>query len=458
MNEELTWAPAWRVRELVAAREVSPVEVAEHVLSRIEELDPVLQAFSEVVPERVRQQAKAAEAAVVAGADLGPLHGVPMAVKSHIDIEGLDRPGPPFWFGTARRDDLTVERLRGAGAIIVGHNTMPMMNERFETDWDVLARNPWDPSRVAGASSAGGAASVAAGVLPAALGSDGGGSSRLPPAYTGLIGMHPTAGLVPWVDHRPWAVRLGTTIGPITRDARDAATVLSVIAGPDGRDHLGLKIDLPDPRSELDDGAEGLRLAWTGDFGFTSAYGTQESPRVVARIRDAAFALNGIGARVEETGERWEDYTAALNTHRRVYTDMPVLGPEAGAGIPEPEWDAASDLRQRYWLKFRRLFRTYDLLLCPTTQSVAPELGTWRTWWSGPTSLADGVLGMDGYAICTAMFNWLGFPALSVGCGFVDGLPVGLQIVGPPGSDPKILRLAHAFRQAFPQDQRPRVS
>lgn len=458
MPEELTWAPAWRIRELITAKEVSPVEVTEHVLGRIEEHQPVLQAFSEVVPERVRQQAKAAEAAVLAGEDLGPLHGVPVAVKSHIDIEGLPRPGAPFWFGTARRDDLTVERLRAAGAVIVGHNTMPAMDSQGGFDWDALARNPWDPSRVPGVSSSGGAAAVAAGLLPAVLGSDGGGSSRLPPAYTGLVGMHPTAGLVPWVDHRPWAVRPGTTIGPIARDVRDAATVLSVIAGPDGRDHLGLKISLPDPRGELDQGAEGLRLAWTGDFGFASAYAVAESPRVVRHIRDAAFALNGIGGCVEETGEQWEDYVVALNTHRSVFTDMPILGPEVGAAVPSENWDAATELRQRNWLRFRKLFGEYDLLLCPTQHSVAPTLDTWRTWWSGPASMVGGVPGMDGYAIYTAMFNWLGFPAASVGCGFVDGLPVGLQIVGPPGSDPKILRLAHAFRQAFPQDQRPPAS
>jgi Asp-tRNA(Asn)/Glu-tRNA(Gln) amidotransferase A subunit family amidase len=458
MSEDLTWAPAWRIRELVAAKEVSPVEVAEHVLGRIETLDPTLQAFANVVPERVREQARAAEASVAAGEELGALHGVPMAVKHHIDIEGLPRAGFPFWFGVAARDDLVVERLRAAGAVIVGHNTMPVMTDQGGYLWDQLARNPWDPTRVAGASSAGGAASVAAGILPVVLGSDGGGSSRLPPAYNGLVGVHPTRGLVPWMDNRPWAVRPGTTIGPIARDARDAATVLSVIAGPDGRDHLGIGFDMPDPRGELDLGAAGLRLAWTGDFGFASPYWLPESPRVVERLREAAFGLVGLGATVEETGETWEDYVSALNTHRMIFTDMPVLGPEAGMAVSQDAWDAASALRQRSWRTFRRLFGEYDLLLCPTTASVAPPLDVWKRWWAGPTSLDEGVIGLDGFAVYTAQFNWLGFPAVSVGAGFVDGLPVGLQIVGPPGSDPKIQRLAHAFQQAFPLGARPQVS
>ncbi|ABW12565.1 Amidase [Parafrankia sp. EAN1pec] len=458
MSEDLTWAPAWRIRELVAAREVSPVEVAEHVLGRIEKLDPTLLSMVNVVPEHVREQARAAEAAVMAGRELGPLHGVPMAVKHHIDIAGSSGPGFPFWLDVARRDDLTVERLRAAGAVIVGHNTMMAMNNQGAFLWDELARNPWDPSRVAGGSTSGGAASVAAGILPVVLGSDGAGSARMPPAYNGLVGVHPTAGLVPWMDHRRWAVRPGTTIGPIARDVRDAATVLAVIAGPDGRDHLGIGFDMPDPRSELDRGAGGLRLAWTDDFGFARPYWVEESPRVVAHIRDAAFGVAGLGATVEQTDETWEDYVAALNTHRTVFSDMPILGPEAGTKVSQDAWEAATDLRQRNWLKFRALFGNYDLLLCPTIATVAPPFDVWKTRLSAPTRLADGVLGIDGFAIYTAQFNWLRLPAVSVCCGFVDGLPVGLQIVGPPGSDPKILRLARAFQQAFPHDERPQIS
>jgi Asp-tRNA(Asn)/Glu-tRNA(Gln) amidotransferase A subunit family amidase len=137
---------------------------------------------------------------------------------------------------------------------------------------------------------------------------------------------------------------------------------------------------------------------------------------------------------------------------------MPVLGPEAGSAVPAEAWENATELRQRTWRRFRKVFEEHDLLLCPTIQTVAPTLDRWRKWWSGSTSMAEGRLGMDGYAVCTAMFNWLAFPAVSVPCGFVDGLPVGLQIVGPPGSDPTILGLANAILQAFPRAERPLVS
>jgi Asp-tRNA(Asn)/Glu-tRNA(Gln) amidotransferase A subunit family amidase len=174
---------------------------------------------------------------------------------------------------------------------------------------------------------------------------------------------------------------------------------------------MGLKIELPDPRSELDGGAAGLRLAWTDDYGFASTYAVEESSRVIARIRDSAFGLSALGAVVEETEEHWEDYRDALNTHRMVFTDMPVLGPEAGAAVPEEQWEAATQLRQRTYECFRRLFREHDLLLCPTIQTVAPTVDRWRHWWSGSTEMAKGRLGMDGYAIFTAMYNWLAFPS-----------------------------------------------
>jgi aspartyl-tRNA(Asn)/glutamyl-tRNA(Gln) amidotransferase subunit A len=457
MTDELTWTPAWRICELIAAKEVSPVDVLDHFLGRIEEFQPELRACVHIDAERARLQAEAAEAAVLTGEQLGPLHGVPIAVKSHIDIEGVERT-PPIGTGVALRDDLAVARLRAAGAIVVGHTVMPAIANDFSFDYAATARNPWDTGRTPGISSAGSGAAVAAALLPAAIGSDGGGSSRLPAAYCGLVGVHPTGGLVPWVDHQHHATRPGSTLGPIARDVRDAATILSVLAGPDGRDFVGLSIELPDPRSELDLGADGLRLAWTDDFGFARTYAVEETDRVIARVRDAAFALRDIGAAVDATEERWEDSMDAQRVHAAVYTGLAIMGPETGAAIPDDTWQAASAVRHRTWTTFRRLFAEYDLLLSPTIHSVAPTIEVFATRIPSGMSIVEGGPGPDGYCAYTSMFNWLAFPATSVPCGFVDGLPVGLQIIGPPGSDPTILRLAHAFRGAFPHDEHPPVS
>ncbi|HUA24940.1 MAG TPA: amidase [Steroidobacteraceae bacterium] len=456
MTEDLTWMPAWRIRELIGARELSPVEVAEHFLDRIGQYQDVLRAVEHVVVAQVRSAAKAAEAAVLAGADLPPLHGVPVAVKSHIDIEGLPET-MPFGANIAPGDDLMVERLRAAGAVIVGHTNMPVYREDGSFDYERTARNPWDPARTPGISSAGSASAVAAGLLPIALASDGGGSSRLPAAYSGVIGVHSTPGSVPWVNHKR-QTQLGSTatIGPMTRDVRDAATLLSVIAGPDGRDEVGLPITLPDPRSELALDAAGLRLAWTDDFGYARKYAVEESERVITHIRSAAFALNRIGATVETTEIEWEDSVEAM---RRKFAaegvaSMGLLGGE----VAPDDYRTAIGVRHRNWQRFRHLFAEADLLLCPTISSVAPVIEVFATRIPTGKSILDLTPGAAAYTAYTGLFNWLKLPSVSVPCGFVDGLPVGLQIVGPSGSDAKILRLAQAFMLAFPRTEVPPVS
>lgn len=456
MSAELTWAPAWRLQELIKAKEVSPLEVMDHFLGRIEEFGPRLKAFDHLDLGGARRQAKQAEAAVLAGETLGPLHGVPMTVKNHIEVEGFPRPAPPVSIGgVSRHDDIPVERLRRAGAIIVGQNTMPAFLASGTLDLDALARNPWDLDRIPGASSSGGAASVAAGLVPAVLGTDGGGSTRLPAAFSGLVGMHPTDRSVPrMINPEHFHVNIGYTVGPIARDVRDAATVLSVIAGPDALDPLALSVDLPDPLVGLDDGAAGMRLAWSDDLGFARAYAVEETPRVIAQIRSAAFALRGTGATVEETAEQWEDYGSGASVYDLIFPDA-ILG--GGSTKPTAEqWEAATRLRQRNWGRFQALFREYDLLVCPAQTSIAPTFEEFRR-----TVGVDGppdVTRVRSVTIYLGMFNWLGFPAAAVCCGFVDGMPVAVQIVGPPGSDAKILRLAHAMRRAFPQDERPAIA
>jgi aspartyl-tRNA(Asn)/glutamyl-tRNA(Gln) amidotransferase subunit A len=455
MTEELTWAPAWRLSELIRAREVSPVEVLDHFLGRVEEHQPVLKALEHLDEQQSRQEAKTAESAVLAGDDLGPLHGIPMAVKGHIDIAGVPET-MPFGSGIARRDHPVVERLRGAGAIVIGHTAMPVLAADFSFDYEATARNPWDTGRTPGISSAGSAAALAAGLLPATLVSDGGGSSRIPAAYSGVVGMHTTPGLVPWVDPRGQTTSCTSTIGPGTRDVRDAATVLSVIAGPDARDQAGLQIDLPDPRSELHRDARGLELAWTDDFGFALDYAVDESRRVIDHIRNAALALDGVGAIVEPTDEKWDDYIDAFRVYS--FAGLASMGLPGIENITDDQWDAAADVRQRSWAKFRRLFRNHDLLLCPTALCVAPPIAEFATRIPSGMAIVEIGPGAASFAIYTAMFNWLRFPAISVPCGFVDGLPVGLQIVGRPGSDATVLRLAHAFVEAFPQNERPDLS
>lgn len=454
MTDGLTWMPAWQIRDLVAAREISPVEVTEHFLRRIEEHQPVLRAIEHLDLSLVRAQAKAAEAAVLSGAELATLHGVPIAVKSHLDIEGFPET-LPFGMGVAAGDDLVVERLRAAGAVIIGHTNMPVFREDGSMDYEASARNPWNPSLTPGISSAGSAAAVAAGLLPVAVASDGGGSSRAPAAYCGIVGVHTTPGSVPWVNHkRQTGMGSTSTIGPMVRDVCDAAAVLSVIAGPDGRDEIGLPVGLPDPRGELDLGADGIRAVWTDDFGYARKYGFEEGERVINHIRKAAFALNDIGARVEATDDVWEDSIEAMR-FKYAAEGLASMGLAGRDPAPDDAYKTAIGVRHRNWQRFQKIFAAADFLLCPTIASVAPSIEVFSTRIPTGMSIINLVPGAASYTAYCGLLNWLKFPSVSVPCGFVDGLPVGLQIVGPSGSEARILRLARAFTRAFPRNERP---
>jgi Asp-tRNA(Asn)/Glu-tRNA(Gln) amidotransferase A subunit family amidase len=460
VNDELTWMPAWRLRELMVKRVVSALEVTDHFLGRIEELNPVLNAFKHVDPEGARQQASYADSH--SGETSGPLHGIPISVKEHISVAGMPVM-TLFGDGTeriARDDDLAVTRLRTAGAIIVGTNTMMGTSAPglFQFNWEREARNPWDPSRAPGWSSSGGAATAAARLLPIAVGSDGGGSTRLPGAYSGVIGMHPTAGLVP--SYNPaLRVRMNPTVslGPLARDVTDVALTLQAMSGPDGRDFDCLQTQPPDMLSHLDDGIAEFRLAWTDDYGFATMYAFDESSRVIAAVREATLpAVHSLGAAVEEASAVWEDFWPGYVTSQFLFGG----GPTGTMELPQRDaWIAALESRGRNWETFSEVFAENDLLLSPTSQLLAPKIKDWAEWWSGagPVPFPHGTFAPH-YTSHTHMFNWLGFPAASLPCGFLDGLPIGLQVVGWPGSEDRILRFAQAFLCSRPLEEHPTVS
>jgi aspartyl-tRNA(Asn)/glutamyl-tRNA(Gln) amidotransferase subunit A len=464
MADELTWMPAWRIRELIGKGEVSPVEVTDHFLGRIEALDPTLHAFRHLDVDGARVQAGEAERAVRRGDDLGPLHGIPISVKEHIAVEGMPLMHAPK--EVARRDALGIERLRDAGAVVFGTNTMMMSGATPSAqsapgvfaafNWDVEARNPWDPSRVPGWSSSGGAAASAARLVPIAIGSDGGGSTRLPAAYSGIVGVHPTPNLIPTVSYDvPLYSNMMVTIGPLCRDVLDAAITLQAMAGPDGRDFTCQQLPPGDYLADIDAGVTGMRLAWTDDYGFTGVYAQEESTRVIAAIREAARGFDALGASVQATDEVWEDFFPSFLASTYLF---PTGAPQ-GDPPPPDVWNAALDTRQRNWQTFRRVLEAHDVILSATSQLLARTVEEWDANWvgNGPSFTPHGTFAPV-YTSHTHMFNWLGFPAVSVPCGFVDGLPVGLQIVGLPGREATILRVANAFQRAYPQLEHPRVS
>jgi aspartyl-tRNA(Asn)/glutamyl-tRNA(Gln) amidotransferase subunit A len=431
-DSELTWLPAWRLRELIARRKVSPVEVVEHFLARIEALDPKLHAFRSVDAAGAREQARRSERAVLQGEPIGALHGVPIAVKEHIPVAGLT------WHdlltrrkSVAERDGIEIERLRSAGAILIGSTVAGLSAFEFGAS-DAAPQNPWDASRVCGDSSSGSACAVAAALTPVAIAIDGQGSTRLPGAFCGLVGLHATRGRVPSVQWGEVDGRVHTTTGPLARDVRDAATVLAVLAGPDGRDPICLPDDPPDYLARLEDGPAGMRLAWTEDFGFAGAYAGAETPRVIEMVRTMAFGMASCGATIEEMALAWEDPSDAISllsaTDRGLATRRDPL-PEEVVRLRET--------RRRLWDAARSALASHDFLLSSTIQYVAPTREEWATRWAEPRYMAT-------YTAHTAMANFLGWPAITMPAGLVHGMPVGLQILGPPNSEPRMLQLAQA--------------
>jgi aspartyl-tRNA(Asn)/glutamyl-tRNA(Gln) amidotransferase subunit A len=474
--DDLTWMPAWRIRELILSRDVSCVGVTEHFLGRIEEHDKSVHAMENVDADGARQQAENADRRLAEGERAGPLLGIPVGVKANMRVAGLPhtilRSGRPPQLAS-RFDDIIVERLRAAGAVIVGTNTMmgaggggipdperPGVFRPF--NWDAEARNPWDTSRVPGWSSSGGAAAAAARLLPVTIGNDGGGSTRLPAAYSGVVGLHTTRGLIPYLDYEKPAMMLTASNGPLARDVRDVAIVTRAISGPDGRDYVCLQDETPDPVKALDEGVDGLRLAWTDDFGFASRYAEPGSERVIAVAREAAAGLASLGATVETTNEVWEDRspvsTASWIAEPGAYE---VISHGGQAPLPAPDYEqyrsqAAS--RARNWEHFRRFFRDHACILSVTAQRTAPPVEWWDRAWSADGPSFPGGSFAPTYCSHTVIFNWLGFPAVSVPCGFLDGLPVGLQIASWPGREDLVLRVAEAFQRNFPRLDRPALS
>lgn len=459
---ELHWLPAWRLAELVKRRELSSVDLTKHFLNRIEALDGEIGAFHTVDTDRAVYAAQFADKAVIRGERLGLLHGVPVSLKQMVSVAGLSLESGEI----ATQDGIVASRIRAAGGIILGTTTLAgpaaMLGEAREG-----AANPWLPSRVAGASSSGSAASVAAGFCPISIGSDGGGSTRLPSAWCGVIGMHPTVGRVP-ADQNLLRSQSRTSwsasYGPITRDARDAAIMLSVIAGPNWAHIPSFNGAPPNYLEGLDNGISGLSFGWTRDFGNAAEYFASEDERVISEGRAFANKLEDLGATVDDTevslGDWYPIFTriAAQLTAGSIYpllsgtarTWSQLRGKEAA-----PQWrgEIGNALRERQQMaeKLLATLGNFDILMSATSPRIAPLREDYATWLQSESYAPE-------YTCLTGHMNLLGFPAITVPAGFVDGMPVGLQLIAKPDQDALLLRAALAITTAFPISRRPGLS
>ncbi|HEX3347726.1 MAG TPA: amidase family protein [Acetobacteraceae bacterium] len=474
MNEDdLAYLPAASLAPMIAARTISPVEVVDTILARIGRLEPRVNAFAYLAADQARAAARAAEAAVMRGDALGPLHGVPVTIKDLVATADM-----PMQSGSrimeGNQPSVTapiVPRLREAGAIVLGKTTTS------EFGWTGVSRspltgithNPWRHGLNAGASSAGAGAASAAGYGPLHQGSDGAGSIRMPAHFCGIYGLKPSFGRVPY-----WPIPVGdftSHIGPMTRTVRDAAMMMQAMAGPTPLDFSTLESPPADYVGELGalcrPGAlAGRRIAYSADLGHARV-----DPEVATLVRGAAERfVAAAGAPMEEVTPEWGKdgpelirlfWPAHMSRYARFLPEWEqrmdpslVACTRAGAAVTMMDYQAARERKYAYVTRIHQFFDEWDFLITPTVSVAAfpaerlqPEHWPQHAWdWLS-------------WAEFSYPFNMSWNPAATVPCGFTaDGLPVGLQIVGRRFDDLGVLQMSAAFEQALPWAQlRPKL-
>lgn len=464
-SDDLCWLPALELASLIRAKKVSPVEVTEAVLARIERLNPALNAFCTVTTEEARDAAQAAEVSVMTGEELGPLHGVPVSAKDLVFTRRVLTTGGSRLFAehVPEEDAVCVERLKGAGAVLIGKTSTPEFGHKGVTDSPLLGvtRNPWNPSLTPGGSSGGAGAAVAAGLGPLAVGTDAGGSIRIPASFCGIYGLKPSFGRVPQAPGFPGWETLSVT-GPMTRTVRDAAAMLDVMAGPDDRDRLSLPHDAGAPFLEAcDAGLSGLSVGWTADLAHARV-----DPEVAELCAAAAELFEGLGCHVEVVTPGWDDpaeifrtlapaeiygaWAARLVDSEDQLDRSLVALLRHGQSITAEQYLAAARRRHEFWTDVQRFLARFDLLLMPTVAVPPFEVGR-----PGLNEIDGQPVPPLGWMAFTFPFNLTGQPAATVPVGMTSsGLPVGLQIVGRRFADRTVLAASAAFEAAQPWAER----
>ena len=462
----LFFTPATELRERFRRRELSPVEVVEAVLARLEQLNPVLNAFLATTPELALEAARVAERAYAGDGDPGLLAGIPISIKDNHALAGVRWTGGSLLHTDriADNDSLFVERVKRAGGAIIGKTNLP------EGGWKGAStnrlgeptRNPWNLSRTPGGSSSGAAAAVASGIGPLAQGGDGAGSIRIPAGFCGLFGMKASYGAIAYPGT---ATTQMAHAGPLTRTVRDGALLLAAAAGKDVRDRLSFDSGI-DYLAACEGGITGLRVAWSPDLGYAAV-----DPEVAEITARAVRRLEELGAHVDEVNPGlpdpldildglWEPSQASghqddLDAVRDQLDPGRVAIIERGLTMRATDVIHALQRRDEYHNAMQQFMSSYDLLVTPQLPVTAFPVEL-----DYPPEIAGRAMTYLGWTAFTYPFNLTGQPAATVPCGFsADGLPIALQFVGRWRDDATILRAAAAYEEAFPwAERRPSVS
>ncbi len=453
MSDDLVFASAGDLAARVRRGEFSARQIAEAYLSRIHAVAPRLNCFMQVLSDLALEQARTIDSDAAAGRPLGPLAGVPIGIKDIVDVEGVTTTAGAHhaFHRHAAADAASAARLRAAGAVFIGKTSLHEFaygvtnnNPHFGP-----TRNPWDLARIPGGSSGGSAAAVAAGLCAAAVGTDTGGSIRIPAALCGVVGIKPTYGRVPVDGVVPLSWSLDH-VGPLTRTVGDAALVLDVLAGTAGT---------PQALARAIDGGETLgrvRVGVPRPF-----FWERVDPEVLALAEDALKVLRTLGGDVADCELPYASYAGAaasvvmsaeattfhegrLRTQAGAYGDDVRIRLERGLFLTGTDYLAGLRAQRFLRREFERVFDGIDVIVMPTTQAAASPIAI------GPEAAPETSLAMSiQLTRFTNPFNVTGLPALSVPCGFTrGGLPVGLQLVGASGGDGVVLRVGAAYERA----------
>jgi Asp-tRNA(Asn)/Glu-tRNA(Gln) amidotransferase A subunit family amidase len=467
-NLDLSYRSAIDLARMIRTGQISPVEAVRHSLDRIAAINPKLNAFCFIYEEEALTNAKEAERAIRENRPVGPLHGVPIALKDFTATKGkrttLGSYAYEQW--VPDKDAVVARRLLDSGAILVGKTTTPEFAASGFTEsplWGVT-RNPWDQNRTPGGSSGGSGVAVATGCVPLADGTDSGGSIRIPAGLCGIVGLKPSFGRIP-MEALPTLFDQLSHFGPLARTVEDAALFLRVTQGPDDVDIQSLPpLPLPDPLARS---VKGLKLAYSIDLGFHTV-----DADIAANTRKTVAALAEAGAEVQEVVLPWtselEDawyrhwavllaacFGGSLKTHRERMDPRLVALMERGLGMNAVEFKRIELLRTHQWQSLATILATYDALLCPTIAIPAPPVGGADQDFCYTD--ADGRYhGFD----MTAVFNFVSqCPVLSVPSGSTrEGLPTGLQIVGRRFDDSTVLTIGATLEDWMPwRDRKPPI-
>ena len=451
-HADLTRLSIGEAAELVRKKKVSPVELTRACLARIEQLNPALNAFITITAESALAQAREAEAEVQRGKWRGPLHGIPMALKDLFDTAGVRTTAASALFKdrVPTEDAEVVRRLKAAGAIFLGKNNMHEFayGATSVVSYFGAVHSPWDLNHIAGGSSGGSAAAVAAELCYGALGSDTGGSIRGPAACCGIVGFKPSYGLVSTRGVIPLAWSRDH-VGPITRTVADAALILQAIAGYDVEEPTSQKMEVPHYSSALREKPSSLRLGMPRDFFFEGLH-----PEIGAAINDALSVLGKLTAGVREISMPVSTDRSVTDAEAHAYhAESLAKTPELYQPYTRGRLSAAAQVTTVAYIQARRelvqlrqnvrkVFASVDLLVTPTApippRTILEASADDPVKIPRPPDLRN-----------TAPFNINGLPTISIPCGFTStGLPIGLQISGPPGGEAVVLQLAHVYEQA----------